>query len=480
MPSITLPPDGQNPYGTTLRTAINAINDQVDANTADIADSDATVAGFIDDVDSATRAALVGATAALNDAGVAALVDDSGSLTSAALNSTYVPQAAASMIIFGDSITAQNGFDGPESIVTTGFPVSSRGYFAWANAYLGQRFRWVRNAGIGGNTTTQMLARVQSDVLAYTSDWVIVCGGANDVTNDVPTATIMDNLTAILDALRADGRRVLLTTVPPSTNVNTAPRQAVIHAVNDWIRALPTSRPDVVVADVWRATVDPATGFPAAGNAIDAVHPSEAGASRMGRAIAAALDGVVAPRPAPLVTVTDPRNVIANPDFASSGTGWVVAGSGVSVVYQAHPERAGNQAVVTIAGATDGSERGITFEENISGGRWVVGDTLQMSAVIEWEGASVLTGAAGKTWAPYLRMGLRETGGAFVTFAWGMGVATAEKVEVPSTPAVAGLVTLITPRLVIPAGVNRLYASAGFSGLQNGTVKIRDVSVFKV
>lgn len=46
MPVITLPTDGQVPYGTTLRTAINAINDQVDINTTDIAELGADWASY--------------------------------------------------------------------------------------------------------------------------------------------------------------------------------------------------------------------------------------------------------------------------------------------------------------------------------------------------------------------------------------------------------------------------------------------------
>lgn len=37
------------------------------------------------------------------------------------------------------------------------------------------------NAGIGGNTSSDLLARFERDVLSYEPDWVSICIGINDV-----------------------------------------------------------------------------------------------------------------------------------------------------------------------------------------------------------------------------------------------------------------------------------------------------------
>jgi hypothetical protein len=39
----------------------------------------------------------------------------------------------------------------------------------------------IHNAGVGGHKTAQMLARIDTDVAPYESDWVIMTGTANDL-----------------------------------------------------------------------------------------------------------------------------------------------------------------------------------------------------------------------------------------------------------------------------------------------------------
>lgn len=96
------------------------------------------------------------------------------------------------------------------------FSTASRGYWTWANAYLAQRFKTVYNAGIGGNTTTQMLAHVNADVLSRPSYWVIFEPGQNDMTNDFAVATTIANITAIVNAPRVARRKVSIQPPRPS------------------------------------------------------------------------------------------------------------------------------------------------------------------------------------------------------------------------------------------------------------------------
>ena len=56
----------------------------------------------------------------------------------------------------------------------------------------------VVNKGIGGQTTSQMLARFNDDVLSHDPNWVIIWGGVNDVHADVSAAAIESNLRSIL------------------------------------------------------------------------------------------------------------------------------------------------------------------------------------------------------------------------------------------------------------------------------------------
>lgn len=86
----------------------------------------------------------------------------------------------------------------------------------------------VINAGIGGNTSAQMLARLDHDVLAYQPRAVIIMAGLNDAAyldlNGAPIgaprvslAAYADNLTEIIRRVRAAGAQPILATPNPMT-----------------------------------------------------------------------------------------------------------------------------------------------------------------------------------------------------------------------------------------------------------------------
>ncbi|WP_146528448.1 sialate O-acetylesterase [Novipirellula artificiosorum] len=76
------------------------------------------------------------------------------------------------------------------------------------------------NAGVAGNTTSQALRRVQSDVLDHSPEVVVILFGTNDMRIDserafVPVDKYKDNLTAIINDCRGAGSKVVLCTLPP-------------------------------------------------------------------------------------------------------------------------------------------------------------------------------------------------------------------------------------------------------------------------
>jgi len=379
MPSITLPPDGQNPYGTTLRTAINAINDQVDANTADIADGDATVAGFIDDVDSDTRAALVSATAALNDAGVAALVDDSGSLTSAALNSTYAANSRARVGLLGDSITDENElFTISGGYVTT----PGAGYFYQANLHLREGMILIAEAGVSGERTDQILARV-SEVEGC--EIVVVLAGTNDIFANRTVLQITDGLTAIYDALTSMGVAVVAAGHITPSNDYTATQRGVQVAVNNWISNYAQAASRMVLIP-WAAPItDATTGGYSTGMSYDGVHPTSTGAAFMGRVLADALRPYVGAEAALTTSNADPTNALTNGMMAGDSAGFATGYSNVSASSPVFTPRKRNRSD-GVPGEwqeidlTSGTVR-LQCESAAAGTAWQVGDTVQ--ALIE-------------------------------------------------------------------------------------------------
>ena len=395
-------------------------------------------------------------------------------------NATYARPTGPTCVLFGTSITYRNG-TGIETVATDAatstFAVPSRGYWTWANAYLGQRFKTVANAGVGGNTTTQMLARVDADVLSQTSDWVIFEPGPNDSTNDFTSATSIANITAIVDKLLAAGRRVAIQTITPSSDISTTSRKAHLFAVNRFIMSLPTIRRGVVATDVWKTVVDPGTGNPAAGMMVDATHPASQGAERMGRELARVLSAVVPSRsPSPVINA-DPKNVANNPHFGSSGSGWSANGTGLTVTYAALPDRFSNEAVLDLAAVADINERHIQAYDPYTSGKWVAGDRVRLSARIRWENAVPVAGAL---FEPFLRAFSRDDlNTASSVTVYGMYTASAERTTTNQPPA-SGDIVLTTPWFDIPvAASQRLYHAVGWQGMASGKVRASDVSFVK-
>lgn len=71
-------------------------------------------------------------------------------------------------------------------------------------------------AGVSGNTSRDMLGRLERDVLNKKPTWVTIDAGGNDVWhNSVDFAEYMKNMTAIVDKCQAAGIRVIVQTCTP-------------------------------------------------------------------------------------------------------------------------------------------------------------------------------------------------------------------------------------------------------------------------
>ena len=122
-------------------------------------------------------------------------------------------EAAAYTVVFmGDSIT------------DLWLTYHSNQFFV-PNNYLGE--------GISGQTTAQMIARFQSDVLAFKPKVVVIMGGTNDVARNqgyVPFERIVDNLLYMAQIAKEAGAEVALLSIPPAASFwwNTAMRPATL------------------------------------------------------------------------------------------------------------------------------------------------------------------------------------------------------------------------------------------------------------
>ncbi len=152
--------------------------------------------------------------------------------------------------------------------------------------------------GIGGQTTPQMLVRFRQDVIALEPAVVVILAGTNDIAGNTGPSTqgmIEDNLISMVELAKANGIRVVLSSVLPAYDYRWRPGlepAPKIVALNTWMRNYAAAH-NVVYLDYHSAMADERQGL-GAELTEDGVHPNEAGYRIMAplaeRAIADALE----------------------------------------------------------------------------------------------------------------------------------------------------------------------------------------------
>jgi lysophospholipase L1-like esterase len=107
--------------------------------------------------------------------------------------------------------------------------------------------RLLNNAGVPGNTTAQMRARLNIDVFPYKPEVLFVLGGTNDLGYGYSESSIIANLRAIVVAAKARKMVVVLVYVPPDSYTSMVPK---IKSLNQAIWNLAVSQ-NVHIADIW-------------------------------------------------------------------------------------------------------------------------------------------------------------------------------------------------------------------------------------
>jgi lysophospholipase L1-like esterase len=133
---------------------------------------------------------------------------------------------ALTIVAFGDSITQAK-----EVAPEKKWPELLR---AALQARMAEREVSVVNAGVGGNTSREGLARIEQDVLSRRSDWVLVEFGGNDATHipdrHVPPDEFAANLTRIERLIMEKTMaRVMLLTFPPVVDAWHASGKLAFH-----------------------------------------------------------------------------------------------------------------------------------------------------------------------------------------------------------------------------------------------------------
>jgi lysophospholipase L1-like esterase len=134
----------------------------------------------------------------------------------------------------GDSITQYGWYwpGGYVKLVTTGF------------AGMGVHITPIP-AGVSGNTSADMLARVDTDVISKKPDWVTISCGVNDVWRGpagVALEPYKQNMTTIVDKCQAAGIRVLIMTSTPIGEDLLHGNNETLIPYNDFLRQLAQER----------------------------------------------------------------------------------------------------------------------------------------------------------------------------------------------------------------------------------------------
>jgi lysophospholipase L1-like esterase/ketosteroid isomerase-like protein len=176
-------------------------------------------------------------------------------------NATLPPPARGEnrVVFYGNSITDVWAKDFP-----TMFP---------GKPYIGR--------GISGQTTPQMLVRFNQDVVALKPKVVVILAGTNDIAGNTGPSTlemIEDNLRSMTEVAKANGIRVVLSSVLPvfdyawRPGLEPAPK---IIALNAWMKQY-AAKSGAVYLDYHTPMKDARNGL-RADLTNDGVHPTEAG-----------------------------------------------------------------------------------------------------------------------------------------------------------------------------------------------------------
>lgn len=403
--------------------------------------------------------------------GSAATMTPTSLAADAALKSAFARPAGQSIVLIGDSLTANNG---GTSIATPvqplGAPYDSKGIFNWANVMLRHAFRVIGNAGIGGQSSSQIAARFSTDVVAYNPDWVFILAGTNDTSSSANTTT---HLASMYDQASNAGIRVIACTIPPNTNAGLTQRQWYL-TVNRWIREQARVRKGFIMADIGAAIYDTATTWQAISGmlAADNVHPSPQGAAAMGKIVADAVRAHL-----PLAndmlgsSSGDPENLLSNPMLTGTGstapTGWAKGGSSTLSYVPRTDGVAGSWCQVANA-----SGAGSNLTSNVSiGASLAIGDVVY--AVIEFEVDSLETSAPANSQTLTLKLQFYNGSSFFASASDVYWDSSYSNIRYPGTSGI-----LQTPPITVPATTT--IAQIVASGNGGGNYRFHRAAIRKV
>ena len=135
--------------------------------------------------------------------------------------------------------------------------------------------------GISGQTSPQMLLRFRADVINLRPRAVVIECGTNDIAGNTGPSTlemVEDNIMSMVELAKANKIRVIIGSVPPSTQFGWAkdvePADKIV-ALNDWLKAY-AKRKHIRYVDYYSSLVNDQKDMKPEYSP-DHVHPNKAG-----------------------------------------------------------------------------------------------------------------------------------------------------------------------------------------------------------
>lgn len=322
--------------------------------------------------------------------------------------------------LFGDSRMAIGHYIGGSNVLYKAFGVPH-----WLQAYSRGRLSIPPslNKGVSGDTTKQMLDRIDDAVSAFKAagvKLVVFIGGTNDLSNpSTSLERVQENILRIIRRLHSERFKVVAISESPrggAYDMGQA-QSAKLVALNRWYDDV-LSKMGVPVANVFKEMVNPATGYTARpGVTYDELHQSAVGAEIYGRNIWGKvkhhfpLEGLIVRDGTPWNRSTNPYgSMISNGMFKSTTGGnfnasaRAVPGStlpsdfladggnttGLSTTWtlSPDPDGYGNQLTIGITGtAIEGAQ--ILLVQGFDKSRFVVGDVMRATALVDHQGSGL-------------------------------------------------------------------------------------------
>lgn len=286
------------------------------------------------------------------------------------------------LVALGDSMTIGAAFrTATQEAIGPSWPA----YASWATQL---KLRLLRNAGVAGNRSDQMLSRFDTDVTPYAPSVVTLLAGTNDISQNIELPVFQANVEAIVAKVIGIGAVPVLATILPRTPSATYGQR--VSQWNAWIKSYALAN-GFALLDFNALMTNPADGALLYDSG-DNLHPSQAGYKVMGDYAATVLKPLLREwTPLRPVSNVDPNNLLANALLLTDTTpadgradGYSTYGSGATYTLEAGVSPVlGNwqKWVNTVAGG------GIT--KSVTTG-WAVGDKIAFTGRFDTDGATYI------------------------------------------------------------------------------------------